>query len=242
MPAGRWSLAAAALGATLLAAGAVRANGSIAGAVRAERAAGKRAALPIAKDGPVCGKEAPNETLLVGPERGIANVVVAIKGLKPAGAPAPVLDAGVDQVGCRYRPHVQAVTLGTKLSLINSDAVLHNVHAVLGGAEASSTVFNLAMPFKGQKLPAVLKRPGVMKLRCDAGHAWMSAYVAVFDHPYYAVTDQQGRFTIKDVPAGEHQLELWHEPVDGKGPPVVQTLTVRVTDGQVTTTEPVLKL
>jgi hypothetical protein len=232
------SLAAAVLA---LAPGAAAANGSISGVVRVDRVPGRAAPLPIVKDASVCGKEVPNEALLVAPDRGLANVLVAIVGLAPPTPPAPAPAAAIDQVGCRYTPHVQAVRVGTRLSVVNSDAVLHNVHAVSTGP-TPATVFNLAMPFKGQKLPTTLRRPGVMKIRCDAGHDWMSAYIGVYDHPYFAVTDAQGRFTIADVPAGEHRLELWHEPIDRKSAPLIQTVTVRVSDGKASRLEPVFKL
>jgi len=99
---------------------------------------------------------------------------------------------------------------------VNSDAVLHNVHAVATGP-TPATVFNLAMPFKGQKLPIPMRKPGLMKLQCDAGHTWMSGYIYVFEHPYYAVTDEKGAFTIKDVPPGDYTVEMWHEAPDGQG-------------------------
>ena len=251
------------LAASLAVASPARAGGTLTGIVRVERAPAKAAPLAVVKDASVCGKEVPDEAVVVSAHRGLANVVVSIRGLKPPQAPAPApttaptkapttapttastTNASVDQLGCRYRPHVQAVPLGTRLALVNSDAVLHNVHASLEEGSRSVTVFNLAMPFKGQTLPAVLKRTGIMKLRCDAGHTWMSAYVAVFDHPYFAVTDGQGRFTIRDLPPGEHTLELWHEPVGqqgGAGTPVVTTAVVRISDGNVTTVEPTLEL
>ncbi len=237
----RASVRAGALALLLFSGGPAAANGTLSGTVRADRAAPRGAPLPVRKDATVCGKEAPNESLLVAEDRGVANVLVSIQGITPAAAPAPAAKAVVDQVGCRYTPHVQAVPVGTKLSLVNSDAVLHNVHGVDVGP-TPATVFNLAMPFKGQKLPAVLRRPGVVKLRCDAGHDWMSAYIGVYDHPYFAVTDEHGRFSIPDVPPGEHRVQLWHEPIDPKGAPLVQTLTVRVNDGKVTTTQAVLDL
>lgn len=198
--------------------------------------------VAIAKDAAVCGKEAARDSLVIGRGGGVANVVVSIKGLAPARPPAPVSGAAVDQVGCRYLPHVQAVTVGTALQVLNNDAVLHNVHGTVDGAGggAPATVFNIAMPFKGGKSPQVLKRPGVMKLRCDAGHSWMSAYVHVFDHPHYAVTDTQGRFTISGVPAGKHTLEYWHEPTADKGRPTVKTATVEVAPGKPTTADTTL--
>jgi plastocyanin len=220
-------------------AGPALAAGSLTGTVRVAKAPKPAAALPVVKDGAVCGKQVPDETVVVGADRGLANVVVSVRGLKPAAPVAAKKDAVLDQVGCRYIPHVQAATVGTKLTLLNSDAVFHNVHAV---RPEGVPAFNLAMPFKGGKLPATLKAPGVLKVRCDAGHKWMSAYVAVFDHPYFAVTDAQGRFTIGDLPTGEHTVELWHEPLTPGGAAMVKTQVVKIADGKATVIEPVLVL
>jgi plastocyanin len=205
------------------------AAGVITGVVRADPPPAAPAAAKITKDVSVCGSEAARDRLVLGPGGALANVVVAIKGLRPAQPPAATSGAAVDQVGCRYLPHVQAVTVGTTLAVLNNDAVLHNVHATAGGAQSPVTLFNLAMPFRGQKLPTVLRRPGITKLRCDAGHTWMSAYIHVFDHPYFAVTDQSGRFTIKDLPPGKHTVEYWHEPLDDQKAAVVKTVEVEVT-------------
>jgi plastocyanin len=209
--------------------------GEISGTIRAEKAPRELPAVKIAKDATVCGKEAARDMLVVGPGGALANVVVAVKGARPARPPAPTAGAAVDQVGCRYTPHVQAVTVGTQLAVLNNDAVLHNVHGTVEGGASPVTVFNVAMPFKGGKSPQVLKRPGAIKLRCDAGHTWMSAYVHVFDHPFFAVTDEKGRFTIKDVPAGKYTVELWHEPLADKQAPLVRTATVEVSDGKTAT-------
>jgi hypothetical protein len=223
----------------LLAPGSALAAGSITGTVRVEKAPRDLPAVKIAKDASVCGTEAARDALVVGPGGGLANVVVSLKGVKPPQPPAPVTGAAVDQVGCRYTPHVQAVTVGTALAVLNNDAVLHNVHGTIETGGSPLTVFNVAMPFKGGKAPQVLKRPGAIKLRCDAGHTWMSAYVHVFDHPFYAVTDAQGRFTIKDVPPGKYTLEYWHEPIADK-PPLVRTTSVEVTDGKAATADAAL--
>jgi plastocyanin len=208
---------------------------TISGTVRAAPVPPVPAVEKIAKDQTVCGREAAAERLVVGADGGLANVVVAValKGWKPPQAPAPTAGAAVDQVGCRYTPHVQAVTVGTTLAVLNNDAVLHNVHATTGAPGAAPvTVFNVAMPWKGQKLPMVLRRPGTLKLRCDAGHTWMSAYIHVFDHPYFAVTDARGQFAIDatGLPPGRYTLEYWHEPLgnDDRAPALVKTATVEV--------------
>jgi hypothetical protein len=224
--------------ATTLAAQGARAAGTIEGTVKLSGPAPALKPHPIVKDGGVCGKEAPNDAVVVAKDGALANVVAFVKGARFDGKPAPVAGAAVDQKLCRYLPHVQALTVGTPLSVMNNDAVLHNVHANI----EALTVFNVAMPIKGQKLPMSLRKPGLMKLQCDAGHPWMSGWIYVFDHPYFAVTDGKGAFSIKDVPPGEHTLELWHEPADGRGPGVRSTVTVKVTDGAATRVELSLKL
>lgn len=219
-----------------------QANGVLRGTVRISAVPPAAPATKIAKDAAVCGKEARDEAVRVGKDRGLADVVVVVRGLKPAEPPAPTPNAALDQVGCRYTPRVQAVTVGTPLAILNNDAVFHNVHANRQEGDRQVTVFNLAMPIKGQKLPTVMKNPGVIKVRCDAGHTWMSAFVHVFDHPYFAVTDQNGAFSIKDLPPGRHTVEYWHEPVNAKGAPLAKTATVEMVSGKVTAAEIVLTL
>ena len=170
------------------------ANGTIEGTIRLAGPAPAIAARPILKDASACGREAAAESVVVGKGGGLGNVVVFLKDAKPAAAPAPVAGASLDQRKCRYIPHVQALTVGTSLAVMNNDAILHNVH----GNEAKTdgpalTVFNLATPIKGQKVPVAMRRPGLVKLQCDAGHTWMNAWIYVFDHPYYAVTDDERR-------------------------------------------------
>ena len=214
------------------------AAGSIEGTVKTTKPAAPLAPHAVVKDGSVCGKEAPNEAVVVDKKGGLQNVVVFVKDAKFAGTLAPVEAAALDQRQCRYFPHVQALTVGTPLSLMNNDAILHNVHA----NDTGMTVFNVAMPIKGQKLPIPMRKPGLMKLQCDAGHTWMNGWIYVFDHPYFAVTDETGAFTIKDVPPGEYTVELWHEPADGQGAGVRTTAKVKVADGAPAKLELTMKL
>jgi plastocyanin len=223
-------------------AGPAGAVGTISGTVRADPRPADGPPVKIAKDPSICGQEAARDRLVMAADGALANVVVSLKPGKAPHPPVPTANAVVDQVGCRYAPHVLAVTVGTTVSLLNNDAVLHNVHAVSEGGATPSTVFNVAMPFKGEKLPTVMRRPGTLRLRCDAGHTWMSAYIHVFEHPFFAVTDDKGRFTIKDVPPGRYTLSYWHEPLDDKKPAVVKTTTIDVAGGKETIADATLGL
>ena len=218
---------------------AASAHGSVEGTVKL---AGKPPALPahaVMKDNAVCGANKPNEAVLVGPGGALRNVVVSLRLPRSASPPPPpTAGAAIDQVGCTYKPHVQAVTVGTSLTLVNSDRVLHNVHGSIGPVQT----FNVAMPIKDQRLPTKLTRPGLVRLQCDAGHSWMNAWLYVFEHPYFAVSGADGKFELKDVPAGHYTVELWHEPADGKGAGVTSTVEVDVTDGAAAKVDAVLKL
>ena len=165
------------------------------GTVTAEGPCPQPGPLEITKDVSVCGAEQPNEAVQVKPDGALQSVVVWLHAAMPATSeppPPPPGHATIDQVGCMYKPHVQAVTVGSELTLVNSDRILHNVHGNLGAV----TVFNIAMPIKGQRLPVKLTRPGVVRLQCDAGHTWMTAWIHVFRETTFAVTDERGRFTI----------------------------------------------
>jgi plastocyanin len=200
----------------------------VSGTIKIAGPAPKPTVIKVTKDASSCGAEYAGEAARVDASGGLANVVVTLRPLKPAAAvvrPAPA-KATLDQVGCRYQPHVQAVGVGTEVTLINSDRVLHNVHGNVGPV----TVFNVAMPIKGQRLPTKLTRPGLVRLQCDAGHTWMNAWIYVVEHPHYAVTDAAGHFEIPEVPPGDNTVELWHEPLDGKGAGTTQTSRLTVSD------------
>jgi hypothetical protein len=218
----------------LLGSGRAFGNGVIEGTVRLAGPAPVAAARPIAKDVNVCGSAAPAEAVVVGKAGELANVVVSVTDARFPGAPPPTAGASIDQRRCRYVPHVQAVTVGTPLAVMNNDAILHNVHGRAARSDGGPplTVFNLALPIKGQKLPVVMRNAGLVKLQCDAGHTWMNAWIYVFDHPFHAVTNDSGAFVIADVPAGEHVVELWHEPANGEGPGTRVTAKVKVIDGK----------
>jgi hypothetical protein len=121
----------------------------------------------------------------------------------------------LDQFKCRYIPHVLVLPLGASLDIVNSDPILHNVHTY-DAEEKGKTLFNIAQPIKGQRTTlghTLFKKPGLFLATCDAGHPWMSAYIMVAEHPYYALTDAQGRFVLENVPPGRYKIKMWHEGV-----------------------------
>jgi hypothetical protein len=111
----------------------------------------------------------------------------------------------LDQHHCRYIPHILLVPENAALQMKSSDATLHTIH--MDGAAS----FNLPFPFTNQITSRTMSTPGLVNLRCNGGHVWMNAEMMVVPHPYYAVTDESGRFEFTSVPPGTYQIVAWHE-------------------------------
>ncbi len=192
-------------------------GGRIQGSVRLSGTLPKLAAMPTGKDESVCGKEQPTPRLVVGPGAGVANAVVYLEAVT-TGKPFARQERVIDQRGCRYDPHIVIVPVSPGLGIVNSDPVLHNVHACATDAQRR-TLFNIAQPLVGQRTPVAAEKlatPGFYALSCEAGHPWMSGYLVVAANPYYAVTAPDGSFSLEDVPAGSYSVRLWHEGVHVK--------------------------
>jgi plastocyanin len=113
----------------------------------------------------------------------------------------------LDQVGCLFTPRIVGVQVGQPLRLLNSEQVLHNVHA----KPKHSRDRNLALPTKGSSREVTFERAEAMvPVVCDV-HPWMKAWIGVIDSPFYAVTDEAGAFTLTGLPPGRYVLRVWHE-------------------------------
>lgn len=148
-----------------------------------------------------------NEVIVINGK--IQNVLVRItKGLEGKSFnDIPSKAAELDQRGCQYKPRLLAVRVGQKVDFINSDPVFHNIRSVT----EKNKSFNLPMPKKDQRITMVFDKPEIfLQSKCSV-HPWMGAYIAVLEHPFYSVTDEQGEFSLKNLPAGHYTLEVWHE-------------------------------
>lgn len=187
-------------------AGPVTNGGTIAGFVKFKGTPPPPKELEVNKDKEVCAlTPKKSRELLVGPDGGIKYAVVSIVNItkgKPFDTTTPV----VDQKGCEYLPHVMTAPAGSQLEILNSDGILHNIHTY--GKENAPV--NIAQPKFKKKVTTKFDKPEMVKLTCDV-HGWMSGWVAVQDHPYYAVTDDKGAFKLTDVPPGSYELRVWQE-------------------------------
>ncbi len=165
--------------------------------------------IEITKDAEVCGKTPHlDDSLVVGIDRGILNVVVRVADpgddAKPMAAPAS--SPALDQSGCRFSPRIALVPVGTPLDFLNSDGILHNIHTW----SKLNPSFNRAQPKLKKVLTETFGSPELFRVTCDV-HPWMTGWVVVAGHAYYAVTGPDGRFSLAGVPAGTRTLEFWHE-------------------------------
>ena len=162
--------------------------------------------IPVTIDQYICGKEKEPEDLLLSSNNGIRNAIVSLQNI-PQNAkrdwnfPA----AKMDQKQCSFIPRVVLVPVGGTVEFLNSDRLLHNVRST--GKE--NPPFNRAQPH-ARSISFTFKQPELLRVDCDL-HSWMRGWVMVADHPFYAVTNEQGEFVLENVPRGKYTLQVWQE-------------------------------
>jgi plastocyanin len=158
----------------------------------------------------------------------LANVFIYVKSGLPAGAtyPAPSTAVVIDQDGCLYKPRVLGIMVGQNLEIKNSDPVSHNIKSV----PTQNRGFNISQPNQGMTSTRTFTTPEVMvPLECSV-HGWMNAFVGVMSHPFFAVSGENGSFTISGLPAGTYEIEAWHEKFGTKTASVTVPATGSVTN------------
>jgi hypothetical protein len=150
---------------------------------------------------------------------GLKDVFVYVKSGLPGSYPPPAEPVLLDQKGCMYHPHIITVQAGQPLKIRNSDDTLHNIHP----HPSNNPEFNIGQPRKDMESTKTFEKPEVMiPVGCDV-HPWMRSYIAVLSHPFFAVTKEDGTYEIKGLPAGEYEVEAWHEKLKSQS----QKITVK---------------
>jgi plastocyanin len=176
--------------------------------------------FPITIDQYVCGTAQVAGDLIVSGAREIRNVVVWLEN-PPPGAPSapPPAATPMDQKECVFIPRIVIVPPGGTVEFLNSDRLLHNLHSV----SRENASFNRTQP-KGRTIPISFGKPEIVRIDCDL-HSWMRGWVVVASHPFYALTDAQGRFKLDNVPAGQYTVRVWHERLGESSRPVTVPAT-----------------
>lgn len=200
--------------------GEVEGGARLRGVVRMEGAPTRLEDREVYKHHEVCGATVPDDSLVLGPKKGVRYAVVSLEGVK-RGRPIERDAVNVlDNRKCRFEPRVIAASVGQWLLLTNSDPILHSADAF--HVEEKRTLFNVGLP-PAKQIREPLARPGTVRMTCEVRHTWMQAWIVVADHPYITVTDLEGEFEMRDVPPGTYTLRVWHERLGTLERPVTVT-------------------
>jgi plastocyanin len=162
----------------------------------------------VTRDPEICGTQVLLQSLTVhSPSGGLKDAVVTIDGIPaPETAPIGMVSKVLSNSRCSFSPHVMSLQTGSPLEIHNQDPIMHNTHI----SNEMRTFINVAMVVNGRPVAKTVSKPGLYRVQCDV-HKFMGGYVLASTHPYFGVTDDHGNTRILNVPAGHHDISVWHE-------------------------------
>ena len=181
-------------------------GGTIIGHVKFVGELPKLTPIKVKKNQDFCGDSVPSEALIVSANGGIKYAIAYLDGITKGKKIDRTKQTLLNQEKCIFGPHVFTMVKGTDLATKNSDPILHNANMEVGGRQ----MFNFGQPIQNQVIIKRVRKIGLGEVTCDS-HTHMKGYLLVFDHPYRAVTGEDGTFTIEDIPPGKYTLNVWHE-------------------------------
>jgi len=183
---------------------------TLTGIVRFEGQIPKPKTINMAAD-PKCAKLHPTavsgQDVLTDAQGGLKDAVVFVAdGLSDTAMQPPTQPVVIEQKGCMYDPHIVAMQANQRLEIMNNDPTLHNIHPT----PANNREWNKSQP-PGSKTEETFSREEIaIPVKCNI-HPWMKGYVAVFKHPYFAVTAEDGSFDLRNLPPGTYTIKVWHQ-------------------------------
>ncbi|WP_053237638.1 carboxypeptidase regulatory-like domain-containing protein [Sandaracinus amylolyticus] len=188
-------------------------GGTITGSVQwaGERPAPIEIAVPM--HAARCGESQRSPAIEISRRGGVSGTVVWLEGIRRGRAlQVPAEPVVVSIADCGFRPHVVAVPVGARVAWRNDEPILHNVHAsFFERARPPRSWFSEGLPEQGASHEVTIERAGAVRVVDDAGHPWMLGWVHAFEHPYFAVSDAEGRFQLTGIPPGQYVVRVWHE-------------------------------
>lgn len=164
--------------------------------------------VKVTRDPEICGTTVSLQPVTVhSPSGGLKDAVVMIEGIQaPEKEPTRMSPMVLSNSRCSFSPHVMPLQTGSPLEIHNLDPVVHNTHIT----NEVRTFINVAMVVNARPVVKKVVKPGLYLVQCDA-HKFMRGYLVASEHPYFGVTGERGDTRILNVPAGEHDISVWHE-------------------------------
>src|SRR6267143_3809679 len=184
-------------------------GGSISGKVTYEGTPAKQKPIDMSKE-PSCAKQHPtpvtSETVVVGPGNALGNVVVYISAGAPEESSTPTQAVSITQRGCQYLPHVVPMVVNQELKVVNDDQTSHNIHPLA----KINHEWNKSQPPGTPPFSEKFEKPEFIAVKCNV-HPWMHGTFAVLKTSHYAITADNGSFSLPNLPPGKYTITAWQE-------------------------------